>query len=92
MDRLVPGRGPVPSCFLALAERLSGRQASSVRVNGMLVHMERVKMPLPDGPPPTALMSGISSSGQQQSAGGIVSLTGSGPVLMPFAVARNFMT
>ena len=43
---------PVPSCFLGLAERLSGHEASSVRVNGMLVRMERVKIPLQDGPPP----------------------------------------
>ena len=49
-----PGSSAVPSGFLALAERLSGHQASSVCVNGVLVNMnmERVKMPLPDAPPP----------------------------------------
>jgi len=55
----------VPSGFLALAERLSGRQTSSVCVNGMLVDMERVKMPLPDGPPPqTPLTKRAKLSGQ----------------------------
>ena len=49
-----PGSSAVPSGFLALAERLSGHQASSVCVNGVLVNMnmERVKMPLTDAPPP----------------------------------------
>ena len=55
----------MPSGFLALAERLSGRQTSSVCVNGMLVDMERVKMPLPDGPPPqTPLTKRAKLSGQ----------------------------
>ena len=79
------------SGFLALAERLSGRQASSVCVNGMLVDMERVKMPLPDGPPPqTPLTKRAKLSGQiaaqmdrQQQGQQSVSQLGSVPMSDP---------
>ncbi len=81
----------MPSVFLALAERLSGRQTSSLCVNGMLVDMERVKMPLPDGPPPqTPLTKRAKLSGQiaaqmerQQQGQQSVSQLGSVPMSDP---------
>ena len=81
----------MPSGFLALAERLSGRQTSCVCVNGMLVDMERVKMPLPDGPPPqTPLTKRAKLSGQiaaqmerQQQGQQSVSQLGSVPMSDP---------
>ena len=81
----------MPSGFLALAERLSGRQTSSVCVNGMLVDMERVKMPLPDGPPPqTPLTKRAKLTGQiaaqmerQQQGQQSVSQLGSVPMSDP---------
>lgn len=88
-----PGSSAVPSGFLALAERLSGHQASSVCVNGVLVNMnmERVKMPLPDGPPPqTPLTKRAKLSGQiaaqmdrQQQGQQSVSQLGSVPMSDP---------
>ena len=68
-----PPRSARSSGVLGLAEHLSGRKASSVSVDGVLVDMDRVDLPISDGPPPQTPLTkkakvsggGLADMGQQ---------------------------
>jgi hypothetical protein len=70
-----PPRRAGSSGVLDLASQLSGRKASSVRVDGALVDMDIGDLPFPDGPPPqTPLTKKAKASGGGLAGGGLADM------------------